>query len=379
MLAQRFRTLKPSATVEMSERVREARASGREIIALSTGDPNVPTDVRIIAAAERALRNGATHYSSSSGEPALREAIAGRELERSGVRYDPDDIIVTPGGKFAVLTALMGIIEPGDEVVVPQPAWVSYSPCIRLCGGVGVPVEMPEAFDVEAIRSAVTPATRAVIVNSPVNPTGKVLTQAQLCKLVALAEEHDLWIIFDQVYADMSYNGPISFPQAFPNGFERTLVVDSLSKSFGMTGWRLGYLAMPPGLAKFVVKFIQHSIYCVPAFIQAAGVQALELSDELLPVYRSMFYTRVARATEALQGIDGLSCTMPSAGFFLFPKVDGDEVAIARRWLEVLNIAVLPGTAFGKAGAGHLRLSLSCSDDELDVALERIAAAGIAC
>jgi len=378
-IAQRFRTLKSSATVEMSERVREARAAGREIIALSSGDPNIATDLRIIEAAERSLRSGETHYSSSSGEPALREAIARRELERSGVRYQSEDIIVTPGGKFAVLSALMGIVEPGDEVLVPQPGWVSYGPCIRLCGGVGVPVEMPTGFNIEAIRSAVTPATRAVIVNSPVNPTGKVLSDADVAGLIAVAEANNLWIIFDQVYADMSYDAPISFPQSMPGGFERTLVVDSLSKSFGMTGWRLGYLAMPPGLAKFVVKFIQHSIYCVPQFIQAAGVQALALSSELLPAYRSKFQVRVTRATEALQGVDGLVCTAPAAGFFLFPRVDGDEVAIARHWLDSLNIAVLPGTAFGNAGAGHLRLSLSCSDDELDTALERISGAGILC
>ncbi|MBA2707810.1 MAG: aminotransferase class I/II-fold pyridoxal phosphate-dependent enzyme [Gemmatimonadaceae bacterium] len=378
-VAQRFRTLTPSATVEMSERVRDARASGRDIIALSSGDPNLPTDPRIIEAAERALRGGATHYSSSSGEPKLRESIARRELVRSGVRYDPDDIIVTPGGKFALLTALMGVIEPGDEVVVPQPGWVSYGPCIRLAGGIPVPVAMRDAFYVEAIRNAVTPMTRAIIVNSPVNPTGRVVSQAEMCALVSLAEEHNLWIVFDQVYADMSYNGPVSFPQAIANAFERTLVVDSLSKSYGMTGWRLGYLAMPPGLAKYVVKFIQHSIYCVPPFIQAAGVRALELSDELLPRYCEMFRARVARATEGLQGVEGLRCAMPSAGFFLFPQVDGDEVAIARRWLDVLNIAVLPGTAFGNAGAGHLRLSLSCSDNELDVALDRISSAGVNC
>jgi len=378
-VAQRFRTLKPSATVEMSERVRDARASGREIIALSSGDPNVPTDPRIIEAAEVSLHGGATHYSSSSGEPSLRESIARRELLRSGVRYDPDDIIVTPGGKFALLAALMGVIEPGDEVVVPQPGWVSYGPCIRLAGGVPVPVAMADAFDVESIRKALTPATRAVIVNSPVNPTGTVVGRSEMCGLVSLAEQHNLWIVFDQVYADMSYNGPVAFPQAIDNAFERTLVVDSLSKSFGMTGWRLGYLAMPPGLAKYVVKFIQHSIYCVPPFIQAAGVRALELSDELLPRYREMFRARVARATEGLQGVEGLLCTMPSAGFFLFPQVDGDEVAIARRWLDVLNIAVLPGTAFGDAGAGHLRLSLSCSDEELDVALDRISSAGVYC
>lgn len=376
-LAQRFRTLKPSATVEMSERVREARAGGRQIIALSSGDPNIPTDPRIIDAAERALRSGATHYTSSSGEPALRLAIQQRELERSGVHYASEDIIVTPGGKFAVLSALMGVVEPGDEVLVPQPGWVSYGPCIRLCGGVALPVEMPSGFNIEAMRAAVTPATRAVIVNSPVNPTGEVLTGEEISGLVALATEFNLWIIFDQVYADMSYTGPICFPQALAAGFERTLVVDSLSKSFGMTGWRLGYLAMPPGVASFVVKYIQHSIYCVPAFIQAAGVEALGLSDELLPVYRSMFHARVLRGAEALQGIDGLSCTVPSAGFFLFPQVEGNEVEISRRWLDELNIAVLPGTAFGAAGAGHLRLSLSCTDEELDVALERIAGAGV--
>jgi aspartate/methionine/tyrosine aminotransferase len=376
-LAQRFRTLKPSATVEMSERVREARASGREIIALSSGDPNLPTDPRIIDAAEHALRSGATHYSSSNGEPELRRAIQQRELSRSRARYEAEDIIVTPGGKFAVLAALMGVIEPGDEVVVPQPGWVSYGPCVRLCGGVVVPAQMTSGFDVEAIMNAITSRTRAIIINSPVNPTGEVLTETEIIELVSLAAANDVWIIFDQVYADMCFSGSISFPQSLRDGYSRTMVVDSLSKSFGMTGWRLGYLALPPGIAKYVVKFIQHSIYCVPAFIQAAGVRALELSSELLPSYRSMFQERVTRGVEALQGVDGLSCAAPEAGFFLFPKVEGDATEIARRWLDVLNIAVLPGTAFGEAGAGHLRLSLSCTDDELDVALERIAGAGV--
>ena len=378
-LAQRFRTLKPSATVEMSERVRAARADGREIIALSSGDPNIPTDPRIIEAAEHSLRSGATHYTSSSGEIRLREAIQDRELRRSGASYQMDDIIVTPGGKFAVLSALMGIVESGDEVLIPQPGWVSYGPCIRLCGALPVPVAMPDGFDIDALAEAVTPATRAMIINSPVNPTGEVLTGLDISRLAQIADEHDLWIIFDQVYADMTYGGPIDFPQTLPTAFERTLVVDSLSKSFGMTGWRLGYLAMPPGVAKSVVKFIQHSIYCVPPFIQAAGVRALSLTDELIPRYRSIFEKRVARACEGLQGLQGMSCTMPDAGFFLFPKVDGDEVDVARKWLDLLNVAVLPGTAFGDAGAGHLRLSISCTDEELDTALERIAGAPVAC
>jgi aspartate aminotransferase len=345
---------------------------------MSSGDPNMPTDSRIIEAAERALRSGATLYSSSNGERSLREAIAAREVLRSRATYDVDDIIVTPGGKFAVLTALMGLIDPGDEVIIPQPSWVSYGPCVRLAGGVVVPVDMPAAFDVEAIKRAVTPATRAMIINSPVNPTGRVLSGSAIAGLVELADAHGLWIIFDQVYADLTYNGPMTFPQSSELGFARTIVVDSLSKSFGMTGWRLGYLAMPPGLARYVVKFIQHSVYCVPAFIQAAGVRALELGSELLPAHRQRFGLRVRRAAQALAGVEGIQCEEPSAGFFLFPRVDGDDVAIAQNWLDELNIAVLPGSAFGGAGAGHLRISLSCPDADLDIALDRIARAGVA-
>src|SRR5688572_15510621 len=340
-VAARFRTLKPSATVEMSERVRAARAEGRDVIALSSGDPNLETDPRIIEAAHRSLLSGATHYTSSAGEPSLRKAIAERERSRSGASYDVADIIVTPGGKFAVLTALMGVIEPGNEVLIPQPGWVSYGPCVKLAGGVPVPVEMLHSFDVDALERAVTANTRAIIVNSPVNPTGQVLNANEIARLVAMAEAHNLWIVFDQVYADLAYGGKVAFPQSTPTGYARTLVADSLSKSFGMTGWRLGYLAMPPGLSKYVVKFIQHSIYCVPPFIQAAGVRALELSSELLPEYRALFHGRVKRGAAKLSRVEGLSCTEPGAGFFLFPRVAGDETAIANQWLDELNIAVV--------------------------------------
>lgn len=373
-VATRFRTLKPSATVEMTERVRAARALGRPVIAMSSGDPNLDTDARIIDAAERALRAGATHYSSSLGERPLREAIAQRERTRSGAAYAPDDIIITPGGKFAVLTALMGILEPGDEVLVPQPGWVSYGPCVRLSGGTPVPMPMG-CDDIVDLARAVTPATRAMIVNSPSNPTGQVLSADSIARLVALAKEHDLWIIFDQVYADLVYDAPMAYPQGEEDGYERTLVVDSLSKSFGMTGWRLGYLALPPGLAKFVVKFIQHSIYCVPPFIQAAGTAALGLASELLPEYRARFAGRVRLAMEALGDVPQLGLTPPEAGFFLFPKVGGDDVEVARRWLDELDIAVLPGSAFGGGGAGHLRISLSCPEADLEVALDRMARA----
>lgn len=377
-VAERFRTLSSSPTVEMSERVRAARAAGKPILPLSSGDPNLPTDPRIVEAAEEALRGGNVRYSSSSGERGLRGAIARRELLRSGVVYDPDDIIVTPGGKFALLTALMGVISPGDEVLIPAPSWVSYGPCTKLAGGIPVALPMLDCFDPDTARAAITPATRAIIVNSPVNPTGRVLSRTDIEGLVELADAHNLWIIFDQVYTDLVHGQRLmTYPQGLAAGAGRTLVVDSFSKSFGMTGWRLGSLAMPPGLAKFVVKFVQHSIYCVPTFVQAAGERALELAGELLPGYRAIFRARLERAIDALRDVPGLSCTMPDAGFFLFPSVAGDDVTVARRWVDELNIAVLPGSAFGKAGAGHLRVSLSCRDDELEIALGRIVTSGI--
>jgi aspartate/methionine/tyrosine aminotransferase len=372
-LAERVRTLAPSATVEMAERVRAARAQGRSIIALSSGDPNLPTDPRIVEAAARAMRAGATHYSAALGEPALREAIARREAARAGAGYAPEDILVTPGGKFALLTALMGLISPGDDVLVLQPGWVSYGPCIRLAGGRVVPVPALDIVDAEAIASRLTPATRAIIVNSPVNPTGRILTAREIGALVDLGETHNIWILFDQVYADFAHAGRVTYPQTDARGFARTLVIDSFSKSFGMTGWRMGYLAMPPGLSASVVKFVQHSIYCVPAFLQAAAVEALSLAPEIIPAYRARFRARIDRALGRLTGVAGLSCAPPEAGFFLFPRVAGDDVQIARAWLDERDLAVLPGSAFGEGGAGHLRISLTASDDELATAFERMA------
>ena len=376
-VAERFRVMQPSATVENTERIRVARASGRRILGLSSGDPNIVTDPRIIAAAERAMRGDRTHYSAPGGEPELRTAIAAREAERSRARYDPDDILVTPGGKFALLTALMGIVNPGDEVLVPQPGWVSYGPCVRLCGGSPVAVPMLDRLDLAAMAAAVTARTRALILNSPVNPTGRVLSEAELGAVIALAHKHDLWIVFDQVYSDLIYGKKFPYPQALGGGFERTLVVDSLSKSFGMTGWRLGYLALPPGMAKSLIKFLQHSIYCVPAFIQAAGAEALSLRRELVPQYRDMFRRRLERASVRLDAMPGIGCVMSDATFYLFPKVAGDDTAIAQRWLAEGNVAVMPGSAFGANGKGHLRLSLSCSDADLDEALTQIARLGI--
>jgi len=376
-LVDRVTSLKPSATVEMTERVRAARASGRRILALSSGDPSIDTDPRIIDAAERAMRGGATHYGPAAGLPALREAIAQREQVRSGAAYDPADIIVTPGGKFALLTALMATVEAGDEVLVPEPGWVSYGPCVRLCGGTPVPLSLLDRLDLEMLERAVTPRTKAIIVNSPVNPTGRVLGTDEISGLVDFAVRHDIWIIFDQVYCDLLHSGRFPSPQALPGGRERTFVVDSFSKTFGMTGWRLGALMMPAGLSKAVLKFMQHSVYCVPDFIQLAGIAALSLYDEVVPQYRETFRRRLEIAVAGLSKIDGIEASMPPATFYLFPAIAGDDVAVAKRWLDEIDVSSLPGSFFGAPGKNHLRLSLTCPDADLEEALERIARIGL--
>jgi aspartate/methionine/tyrosine aminotransferase len=224
----------------------------------------------------------------------------------------------------------------------------------------------------------VTPRTKAIIVNSPVNPTGRVFSAAEIETVLAFARKHDLWILFDQVYSDLLYEGDFPNPQRLAGGQERVFVIDSLSKTFGMTGWRLGYLLTPPGLAKTILKFIQHSIYCVPGFIQAAGITALSLDHELVPRYRRIFRARLETAATRLSAVPGITCALPSATFYLFPAVAAPDTEVAKRWLDRIDVATVAGSSFGASGAGHLRLSLTCSDAELDDALTRIARIGIA-
>jgi len=372
-LAGRVASVAPSATVEMTERVRQAREAGREVLALASGDPNLETHPEIVAAAHRAMLGGETHYGPAAGTPALRAAIAKRLAERSGAAYDASEILVTPGGKFAVFAAFMAALEPGDEVLLLDPCWVSYGPGVRLAGGTPVRVPALDRLDPDMLAAAVTPRTRMIVVNSPANPTGRILGREELAALVALAERHDLWLLFDQVYADLTYEpSAFAFLQALPGAKERCLVADSLSKTYGMTGWRIGYLAAPESAIKAALKVVQHSIYCVPPFVQAGALAAFALPESVIDGYRDRFRQRRDRAAAALSALPGFSCPRPPASFYLFPKVPGDDKAVAAEWLDRLAIAVLPGSAFGEAGRGHLRISLACEDTVLEEALRRL-------
>ncbi|MEJ1975814.1 MAG: aminotransferase class I/II-fold pyridoxal phosphate-dependent enzyme [Acetobacteraceae bacterium] len=372
-LAARVTTLKPSATVEMTERVRAARAAGQRIIGLSSGDPGIATDHRIIEAATRAMRDGDTHYGPAQGAAALRAAVAEREQLRTGAVYDPADVLITPGGKFALLTALMGIVQADDEVLVPEPGWVSYGPCVRLCGGVPVALPMLDSIDPARMEAAITKRTVAIILNSPVNPTARVLPASELEAVLALAERHNLWIVFDQVYADLLHAGRFTAPPgqrgrpgAHAGGGQHVQDIrhDRLAPRLaGDAG----------GTARSFQRFMQHSVYCVPGFVQQAGIAALALFDELVPRYRALFRTRQEYAAGRLAAVPGIACPLPDAGFYLFPAVTGDDKAVSATWLEKLGVASIPGSSFGAAGAGHVRLSLTTSQADLREAMDGIA------
>ncbi|HUN49351.1 MAG TPA: aminotransferase class I/II-fold pyridoxal phosphate-dependent enzyme [Stellaceae bacterium] len=372
-LAERVASVAPSATVEMTERVRLARAAGRDILGLSSGDPNLETHPAIIEAAHRAMLAGDTHYGPAAGSPALRAAIARRLTAKADVAYGAEEILVTPGGKFAVFAAFMAALGPGDEVVLLDPCWVSYGAAVRLAGGVPVRVPALDTIDPALIARAITPKTRMIVVNSPVNPTGKVLGRDELGALVDLAERRDLWLVFDQVYADLCFDpGGFAYLQSLPGAKQRCFVADSLSKTYGMTGWRIGYLAAPEAAVKAVLKVVQHSIYCVPPFLQAGAEAALALPESVIDGYREQFRRRRDRAAAALDRLPGFRCPVPPASFYLFPSIPGDDRATAAEWLEKLSVAALPGSAFGELGRGHLRLSLTAPDAVLEEALRRI-------
>jgi len=369
-LSERLQGLKPSATVEMTEKVRKLRLAGKEIIGLSSGDPNINTHPAIIKALNKALNQGETNYGPSQGKIELRKALSDYLTNRSGMNYSPEEIIVTPGGKFAVYAALQAIVNQGDEVLVLEPGWVSYAPCVSLAGGVPVGVNCLAEIDPQVLEGAITPKTKAIIVNTPVNPTGRIISLGELESVSNLSRKYNLWVISDEVYAELVYEPHAHYSIASLEGMkERTFLVDSFSKTFGMTGWRLGCLAMPEKYVKSILKTVQHSIYCVPPFIQTAALKAFELYPVIIREIRESFRQRVNFAYSKLIALPGVKCSQPVATFYLFPDIQRDDMEFAGQLLDKSNLAVIPGRAFGVSGKNHIRLSVTCSMELLEKAM----------
>ena len=379
-LSTRITSMAGSATVQVMNKARALKQQGVDIMDLGGGDPDFDTPEHIQQAAIEAMRSGFTHYVASSGIPQLRKAIARKLAQENGVEVDPDKgIIVTPGGKLALYATVMALLNEGDEVILPEPAWVTYRPVIQLAGGTTVPLNLTaeNGFSItdDMLKAAITPKSKLILLNSPSNPTGKVLTRGELEIIAAAARENDLYVVTDEMYEKIIFDGRQHISIAsLPGMAERTVVLNGHSKAFAMTGWRLGYLAGPPALVKEIGKIQEQTATCAPSFVQIGGVAALEGPQEPVARMTAEYERRRNFFVEMLNEIPHVSCFKPEGAFYAFPKFDLglNSIQLADMLLEKARVAGTPGSAFGAAGEGHVRFSFATSPEVLETAAKRI-------
>ncbi|OUC07228.1 aspartate aminotransferase, partial [Litorilinea aerophila] len=336
----------------------------------------------IVEAAFRAIQAEDTHYPPAFGTPELLEAIVAKLQRENNVHHiTPSQILVTPGGKWAIFAGLAAVLNPGDEVLLLDPSWVSYAPMVELNGGVPVRVPLPSAenFTVseELLRRYITPRTKLIMVNSPNNPTGRVLSRPEIDALVKVAVEHDLYVLSDEIYEHILYDGAVHYSLAAEPGMaERTLIVNGFSKAYAMTGWRLGWLAGPQPVMRLARTLQTQSVTSAASFTMAAGVAALNGPQDCVREMTAAYAARRRFMLDALAEIPGIECPPIEGAFYIFPKfthTQKNSLEIANLLLEKALIATTPGIAFGPAGEGHVRFSIATRMEDLERTVERLA------
>ena len=364
---------------EAAARARALEATGRDVIHLEIGEPDFDTPENIREAAKKALDDGWTHYGPALGLPQLREAIANDASRRKGFAVDPANVVVTPGAKPIMFIALLTLVEPGDEVIYPDPGFPIYESMTRYAGGTPVPIglrmENDFRMDPAEIREKVTDRTKLIIFNSPHNPTGAVLSADEIRAIADIARERDITVLADEIYGRMLYEGEHHSIAALPDMPERTIVLDGFSKTFAMTGWRLGYAILPSWLVEPYSKLIINSVSCTSSFSQVAAAEALNGPQDSVDAMLQEFRARRELVVEGLNRIPGFRCAMPQGAFYVFPSVAETGLtgaALADRLLNDGGVCALAGTAFGQVGRDHIRISYANSQENLRRALERI-------
>jgi aspartate/methionine/tyrosine aminotransferase len=364
---------------EVLVRARALEARGQDVIHLEIGEPDFDTPAHITEAAVRALHDGATHYAPAPGIPELREAIAQDSTRRRGVRATPEMVVVTPGAKPILFFVILALVDEGDEVLYPNPGFPIYESMIRYIGGTPVPVRLLEktdfVLDVDQLVSKVGARTRLIILNHPHNPTGGGIPESGLRAIADAAVRWGVPVLSDEIYCRILYEGAHRSIAALPGMEPLAIVLDGFSKSYAMTGWRLGYGVMPAPMAQVVAKLQTNATSCTATFSQLAGVEALR--GDQAPVDRMVaeFRRRRDAIVEGMSGVPGFSCVRPSGAFYVFPNITRTGFsarALADRLLEEAGVACLAGTAFGEFGEGHLRFSYANSMENIQEALGRI-------
>ena len=377
-LATALERLGTETAFEVLARAKALEATGKRVIHLEIGEPDFDTAPHIVEAAAKALRDGQTHYCPAPGIPALREAAANHLTAHRGIDVHPDSIVVTPGAKPFLFFGILATCNPGDEVIYPNPGFPIYESAIKWAGATPVPLPLTEetdfAFTAEDLRSRMTSKTKMVILNSPANPTGGYISKQLNAEVAAVLADHDCWILSDEVYSEMLWSGAEHDTIAGHQGLQdRTILLDGFSKTFAMTGWRLGYASLPEPLREPITRLIINSVSCTAPATQLAGVAALTGPRTEIDAMMAEFDRRRVAVVEGLNSLPGVSCRDPKGAFYAFPNVKGtgqDSRVVADRLLQEAGVAVLSGTAFGDYGDGYLRLSYANSMENIQEAIE---------
>ncbi len=378
--AGRTQHLRPEGAYQVLARANQLEAAGKEIIHLEIGQPDYPTFENVAQAGIAAIRAGHTRYTPPAGMPSLREAIAADGGRRRGIRVDADEVVVSPGGKPNLFFPTLALVEPGDEVIYPDPGFPTYEAMIRVAGGVPVAVPLLEennfSFDLDAFDRLLNERTRLIILNSPGNPTGGVIPGLDLEHIARGAQKFNCWVMSDEIYARLVYDEAEFHSIASLSGMkERTIIVDSFSKTYSMTGWRLGYGIMPRELAARVDLLLTHSVGSTAHFTQFAGLEALGGPQDKVDEMTAEYQRRRDAMVDGLNAIPGFLCQKPQGAFYAFPNIKGTGMKsddLANLILEKAGVALLPGSAFGRYGEGYLRLSYANSIQNIRKGLDRI-------
>ncbi len=372
--ADRMENIAPSGTVKIGDRVAELREEGVQVIPFSMGEPDFGTPQHIIDAAIKAMSDGFTHYTSSAGILPLREAVAHKTRTENSIECSASNVMITPA-KLGIFMSILATIDKGEEVIIPDPSWVSYSQAISFAGGKPIPVDTTEThyrLHPDKVAEAITPETRMIILNSPGNPTGSVATLEELKGIADLARDHNLIVVADEIYEKLIFDQRHHSIGSLDDMFQRTITVNGFSKAYAMTGWRIGWLVADTEILKQILKIQQHTLTCVTSFVQYGGLEALVGPQDSIPRMVDVFRQRRDLIMEFLEDIPTLTAEKPEGAFYVFAKYDHDmtSMEMADYLLNTAHVAVTPGITFGPHGEGHFRISYTTYRPNIEMGMQ---------
>lgn len=382
-------TCAPSVTLAITASAKKLKSEGKDVVSFAAGEPDFKTPAHICEAAIKAIQDGLHGYTPNPGLPALRKAVADKFKRDNNITYTPEQTLISSGAKFSLYLAIMALVNPGDEVVIPVPAWVSYPPMVELAGGIPVEMQTHEkdgfSFGAEALRAVITPRTKLIILNSPSNPTGGIIPESDLREIAAVCEEKGIWVISDEIYEKLVYGGThVSIASLSDYMATHTIVINGVSKAWAMTGWRIGFAAGPKDVITAMANIQSQSTSNACSIAQAASIAALEGPQECVEEMRLAFERRRNLIVDGLNAIPGISCITPQGAFYAFPNISTllgkkyggvmvtTDLDFCNEFLSQKLVACVAGGPFG--GVGHMRMSYACSDEHILKGLERLRA-----